>query len=150
MFEATIYASNTDILDGNDIKKFPLITEVTAITDVLSVDLSNLIGLFAGLEVTSETKNYWSGGEVIINDAKLTSNPQTVPTAFSDTNTDVLSKWKAILKKKYKWINIKDYTYRPTEILTDTTKLIAINIATWQFSADNGKKSINLSVKERP
>jgi len=150
MFQIKIYASNTDILDGNDIKKFPLITEVTALVDVLSIELSSLTGLYGGLEVSSETKNYWSGGEVVINDARLTFNPQTVPITFSDTNTDILSQWKAIIKKKFKWIDIKDYTYRPSGILSDLTKLIAVNLSSWQFTAENGNKNINIAFKERP
>lgn len=149
-FNATLYASNTDVLTGIATNKYPLIADVTAKTDVLSIDLSNLVGLFSTLEITSETKNLWSGGERITNSAKMAWNIETIPFAYSATETDILTDIKSILDKKFWWLDIKDYKYRPTELINVYTKLIAVNIKQLGWSAENGKKKITITCKERP
>lgn len=149
-FRAKIYASNTDVLTGIKIEKYPLTAVVIAKADVVSIEFDNLKGLFSSLEVTSEAKNYWSGGEFIKNVSRETWNLETLPFNYNHTENSILSQWKTLLNKKFKWLEIYEYPYRPTELIGIYNKLIAVNINNYSWSSQDGRKSLIVSLKERP
>lgn len=149
-FLASIYASNSDVLDGIQIVKYPLITTLQAKSDILVLNFSNLRGLFGGIEVTSETANYWSGGEYTKNTARFTWNIESVPFRYTDIENNYIEDIQNILTKKYKWLDIKSYPYRPSALNGILTKAIAINITSWAWSNSDSTKTLTINCKERP
>jgi hypothetical protein len=149
-FLASIYASDTDVLVGTNINKYPLITDLQAKVDILVMNFTNLRGLFGGIEVTSDTKTYFSGGELTKNTARFTWNIESLPYEYTSTENNYIEDIKNILSKKYKWLDIKNYPYRPSELNGILTKAIAINIPSWGWNNTDNTKNIIVNCKERP
>lgn len=147
-----IYGADTDIKDSNYLTiKYPLKTAVSALPKCITCLPSSISGYWGAVELDSDTRELASGGKLIINKAKLTWNVQFMPINFSTSNVNAdIVFLKNVLNKRYKWIDLRSYPYRPTEILNDTTKLVAVNVTGFSVSASNGQKTISIQLTERP
>lgn len=158
VFECVLYGSDTDVKDSNNkIVKYPLKTIVTTKPDLVTLNFTStagfadLEGLFADLDSENKTVTYWSGGELVTNNAKDIWKIKTKPFAFPTTvtSTDLIF-GKSFLNKKYKWLDIKFYPIRPDVIKSTNLKLIAINVTGRSKSTEDGLITLTFDCKERP
>lgn len=145
---ARLYGSNTNIMTNGITKKTPTIVEITALSDVVYFDF-DVTGLFAGVELESDTKDLWNGGQLTVNTARLKFQPKTVPFSYpaQSVSTDAYFGIN-VINKRYKWIDIKDYKIRP-DSMADTAAL-AVNVTEYSIEDNgNGKKSISFTLVGR-
>lgn len=143
-----IYGSDTNIRLNGLTVKYPLETAVTALSDVQSFEL-DMKGVYAQLQVETDTKTFWNKTKLIINNAEIAFNPQSMPIDYPSTVNTIESFFGLnVLKKKYKWVNLYDYKLMPSGATTGT--VIAVNVSGWAI-ADNGDgtKNISLTLSER-
>ncbi len=143
-----IYGSNTNIRSNGTTTKYPLETAVLGLPDVISFEL-DVLGVYAGIKTKDETKTFWNGSELTINNAKITFNPKSVSINFPTEKVAIETFYGFdVLKKRYKWINLYDYFIMP-EGATEGT-VIAVNIEGYVV-ADNGDgtKDISFTLTER-
>lgn len=153
LFTATLYGSNSNIIDENRItKKYVTGAELTALADLkvsLPIDIS---GYWGNCEIEIEERKLWNGGKLIKNSTKYTWELRRMPIKFSLTNAISFDEFYLtnIVNKKYKWLDLANYPYRPEAILNDFTKAIAVNVTGLSISQDNGNKQLTIQLTERP
>ena len=143
-----IYGSDINIKLNGLTVKYPLETAVLALSDVQSFEL-DMKGVYAQLQVETDTKTFWNKTKLIINNAEIAFNPQSMPIDYPSTVNTIESFFGLnVLKKKYKWVNLYDYKLMPSGATTGT--VIAVNVSGWAI-ADNGDgtKNISLTLSER-
>ena len=143
-----IYGSNTNIrLNGSTIK-YPAETSVLALPDISTFEIE-VLGIYAGIKTKDETKTFWNGAELTISNAKITFSPQSVPINFPSERVSIETFYGYnTIRKKYKWIDLSDYTIMPEGAVDGT--VIAVNIEGYSI-ADNGDgtKDIRFTLTER-
>ena len=143
-----IYGSDSNIKLNSRTVKYPLETAVTALSDVQSFEL-DAKGAYAQLQVETDTKTFWNKTKLMINNAEIAFNPQSMPIDYpASVNTIEAFYGLNVLKKKYKWVNLYDYKLMPSGAVSGT--VIAVNVSGWAV-ADNGDgtKNISLTLSER-
>ena len=143
-----IYGSDSNIKLLGKTVKYPTETSVLALSDVQSFEL-DVKGIYAQINSENETKTFWNKSKLIINNAEIAFNPQSMPIDYpSNVNTIESFFGLNVLKKKYKWVQLNDYKLMPSGATTG--KVIAINVSGWAI-ADNGDgtKNIALTLSER-
>ena len=143
-----IYGSDTNIRLNGKTVKYPTETSVLALSDVVSFEL-DVKGIYAQINSENDTKTFWNKSKLIINNAEIAFNPQSMPIDYpSAVNTIESFFGLSVLKKKYKWVQLNDYKLMPSGAVSDT--VIAINVSGWAI-ADNGDgtKNISLTLSER-
>ena len=143
-----IYGSDSNIkLNGRTVK-YPAETSVLALSDVQSFEL-DVKGAYSQLQVETDTKTFWNKTKLMINNAEIAFNPQSMPINYPSTVNTIESFFGLnVLKKKYKWVNLYDYKLMPSGAVSGT--VIAVNVSGWAV-ADNGDgtKNISLTLSER-
>ena len=143
-----IYGSDSNIKLNGKTVKYPLETAVLALLDVQSFEL-DVKGAYAQLQVETDTKTFWNKTKLMINNAEIAFNPQSMPIDYpASVNTIEAFYGLNVLKKKYKWVNLYDYKLMPSGAVSGT--VIAVNVSGWAV-ADNGDgtKNISLTLSER-
>lgn len=143
-----IYGSDTNIRLLGKTVKYPTETSVTALSDVQSFEL-DVKGVYAQINSENDTKTFWNKSKLIINNAEIAFNPQSMPIQYPTTSNTIESFFGLdVLKKKYKWVQLNDYKLMPSGAVSGT--VIAINVSGWAV-ADNGDgtKNIALTLSER-
>lgn len=143
-----IYGSDTNIKLNGLTVKYPLETAVLALSDVQSFELDTK-GVYAQLQVETDTKTFWNKTKLIINNAEISFNPQSMPIDYPSTVNTIESFFGLnVLKKKYKWVQLNNYKLMPAGATAGT--VIAVNVSGWAI-ADNGDgtKNISLTLIER-
>lgn len=143
-----IYGSNTNIRLNGTTVKYPLETAVTALLDVVSFDLS-VKGVYAQLQSEDETKKFWNNSQLVLNNCKISFNPQSMPIQYPENVQSLESFYGLnVLKKRYKWVNLYDYKIMPSGAVVNT--VIAVNVSGYAIADnDNGTKNISLTLSER-
>ena len=119
-----------------------------ALLDVQSFEL-DVKGAYAQWQVETDTKTFWNKTKLMINNAEIAFNPQSMPIDYpASVNTIEAFYGLNVLKKKYKWVNLYDYKLMPSGAVSGT--VIAVNVSGWAV-ADNGDgtKNISLTLSER-
>lgn len=143
-----IYGSNTNIRQNGLTTKYPTETSVLGLSDVISFELE-VLGVYAGIKTKDETKTFWNGSELTINNAKITFSPKSVSINFPTEKVAIETFYGFdVIKKRYKWINLYDYTIMPEGATAGT--VIAVNIEGYTVTDNgDGTKDIAFTLTER-
>lgn len=144
-----LYGSKQNIREPQGtMKHFVTLAEVEALPDIAYFDL-DVTGLYAGLDVKSETIRYLTNNELVTNEITPTYEAKSMAIKYpvADISLDAIFGLN-VIEKRYKWLDIKDYPIRPNGMPTGS--LLAVNVTGVSVSDDGaGNKSLNINIKAR-